>query len=376
MFGKRITLFKLLGFEVRIDMSWLIIAVMLTWSLAQGLFPYLYKGFARNVYWWMGISGAIGLFASVIFHEFFHSIVARRNGLLMKGITLFIFGGVAEMADEPPTPKAEFQMAIAGPLSSIALALGFYGIMLVGEASGWPLPVNGVLGYLASINGILAAFNLVPAFPLDGGRVLRSVLWRWKNNLSWATRVSSQIGSGFGFLLIFLGVINIVAGNLIGGIWWFLIGLFLKNASQMSYQQLITRRALEGEPVERFMREDSVSVKPEMSIEQLVEDYIYKYQYKMYPVRSNGKLLGCVTMDRIKEIPKEEWGSHAVSELAKTCSSDNTISPKSDAVQALAQMRRSGNSRLMVVEGEELLGIVTLKDLLEFLSKKVDLEGI
>lgn len=374
MFGRRITLFKLFGFEVRIDMSWLIIAVVLTWSLAQGLFPSLYKDLARNVYWWMGISGAAGLFASVVFHELFHSIVARRHGLPMTGITLFIFGGVAEMSDEPPTAKVEFLMAIAGPLSSIGLSLGFYGLMLVGRESEWPLPVNGVLAYLASINGLLAAFNLVPAFPLDGGRVLRSALWRWKHNLNWATRISSQIGSGFGLLLIFLGVINIVAGNPLGGIWWFLIGLFLRNASQMSYQQLVTRRALEGEPVERFMRQDSISVKPGMSVEELVEDYILKYHYKMYPVRSNGRLLGCVTLDRIKEIPKEEWGSHAVSELARTCSPDNTIGPKADAVQALALMRRTGNSRLMVVEGEELLGVITLKDLLDFLSRKVDLE--
>jgi Zn-dependent protease/CBS domain-containing protein len=375
MFGRRIKLFTLLGFEVGIDVSWIIIAILIVWSLADGLFPYLFKHLSAQTYWLMGVAGALGLFASIVFHEFCHSLVARRFGMRMKGITLFIFGGVAEMADEPPSAKAEFMMAIAGPLSSIFIGLVFYWAYLAGKISGWPVAVNGVLVYLAAINGILAAFNLLPAFPLDGGRVLRSILWGWKGNLRWATRISAQIGSAFGILLIFLGVLQFLRGNFIGGLWWFLIGMFLQSAAKMSYQQLLTRKALEGEPVRRFMNPNPVTVEAATTLAALVEDYVYRYHYKFFPVTSDAQLVGCITTKELKEVPREEWGKVTVGELAAACTPENTVRPDSDAVKALALMSQTGLSRLMVVEGDRLLGIVTLKDMMKFLSLKLELEG-
>ena len=375
MLGNRIKLFKLLGFEVRVDWSWIIIAILITWSLSKGLFPYYYKGLSTQTYWWMGIIGAAGLFVSIIVHEFSHSLVARRYGLPMKGITLFIFGGVAEMTEEPPSARAEFMMALAGPLSSILIALIFYGIHAAGKQAGLAEPITGVMGYLGWINAILAGFNLLPAFPLDGGRVLRSILWGMKKNLRWATYVSSKIGSGFGILLIVLGVIQVFRGNFVGGMWWFLIGMFLQGAARASYQQLLTRRALEGEPVSRFMKTDAVTVPPSISIEHLVEDYIYKYHFKMFPVvEDHDRLLGCVTTKQIKEIPREEWSRRSVGDVASQCSDENTIEPQADAMKAVAIMNRTGNSRLMVVEGGRLIGIIALKDLLELLSLKVELK--
>ena len=375
MFGKRIKLFKLLGFEVRIDWSWIIIAILIAWSLSKGLFPSYYKNLSTQTYWWMGIIGALGLFLSIIAHEFSHSLVARKYGLPMKGITLFIFGGVAEMDEEPASAKVEFLMAIVGPLSSIIIALIFYGIHAIGKQSGLAEPINGVVGYLAMINAILAGFNLLPAFPLDGGRVLRSILWAAKKNLRWATHISSRIGSGFGILLIVLGVIHVFRGDFIGGMWWFLIGMFLQSAAKMSYQQLLTRKALEGEPIRRFMKTDPVTVSPSVSLEQLVEDYVYKYHFKMFPVvEDSDRLLGCVTTKQVKEIPRQDWGRKTVGEVASQCSSENTIEPQADAMQAISIMNRTGNSRLMVVEGGHLVGIIALKDLLELLSLKVELE--
>jgi len=375
MFGKRIKLFKLLGFEVRIDWSWIIIALLITWSLSKGLFPAYYKNLSTQTYWWMGIIGALGLFLSIIAHEFSHSLVARKYGIPMKGITLFIFGGVAEMDEEPPSPKVEFMMAIAGPLSSIVIALVFYGVYSMGKQGGLSVPVNGVIGYLAMINALLAGFNLLPAFPLDGGRVLRSILWGVKKNLRWATYISSRIGSGFGILLIILGVIQIFRGNFVGGMWWFLIGMFLQGAAKASYQQLITRKALEGEPIRRFMKTDPVTVSPTVSLEHLVEDYIYKYHFKMFPVvEDSDRLLGCVTTKQVKEIPREDWNRKTVGEVASQCSPENTIEPQADAMKAISIMNRTGNSRLMVVEGGHLVGIIALKDLLELLSLKVELE--
>jgi Zn-dependent protease len=373
MFGKRIKLFNLLGFEVRIDLSWIVIAILITWSLAAGLFPYLYHGLPPETYWLMGVAGALGLFGSIIFHEFCHSIVARGFGMPMKGITLFIFGGVAEMGDEPPTAKAEFWMAVVGPLSSLFIGGIFYLIYLYGREGGWPVPVNGVTRYLAWINALLAGFNLVPAFPLDGGRILRSILWGLRQNMRWATRVSSTIGSGFGIFLIIMGVLEVLRGNFIGGMWWFLIGMFLKTAAQQSYQQLVMRKALEGEQVRRFMNPNPVTVAAGTTLKELVDDYIYKYHYKMFPVMDNGKLVGCITTREVKEIPREDWPQHRVAEVASGCS-ENIIAPDTDATKALALMNQTGASRLLVVEQGRLVGIVTLKDLLGFLSLKVELE--
>jgi Zn-dependent protease/predicted transcriptional regulator len=374
MFGKRIKLFNLLGFEVRIDLSWIIIAGLITWSLAAGLFPYLYPGQSPKTYWFMGGVGALGLFASIVCHEYCHSLVARSFGMPMKGITLFIFGGVAEMGDEPPTARAEFWMAVVGPVSSLCLAGVFYLIYLGGASAGWPLAVLGVTRYLAWINALLAAFNLIPAFPLDGGRILRSILWGAKANLRWATRISSGIGSGFGIFLIIMGVLEVLRGNFIGGMWWFLIGLFLKGAAQASYQQLVVRKALEGEHVRRFMNEHPVTVPASLTVQDLVEDYIYKHHYKMFPVMEGDNLVGCITTREVKEVPREEWSRDTVGRLAAKCSPENTIAPDADATKALARMNQTGVSRLLVVENGRLVGLVTLKDLLAFLSLKVELE--
>jgi Zn-dependent protease/CBS domain-containing protein len=374
MFGSRMKLFTLLGFEVKIDASWLVIAVLVTWSLAASLFPYLYAGLSRETYWSMGVVGALGLFISIVAHEFCHSLVARKFGMPMKGITLFIFGGVAEMGDEPPTARAEFWMAVVGPLSSMAIGAVFYLIYRGGQSVGWSTPVNGVMYYIAYINGILAAFNLLPAFPLDGGRILRSILWGAKDNLRWATRISSGIGAAFGLGLIFLGVLQFIGGNVIGGVWMFLIGMFLRNAAQMSYQQLLVRKALEGEPVRRFMNADPVTVPDSITVAKLVEDYIYKYHYKMFPVMAGEKLFGCITTRQVKEIPREAWDRETIREAASPCSAENTIPPGTDAIKALAMMNQTGVTRLMVVENGRLVGLVTLKDLLDFFSLKVELE--
>jgi Zn-dependent protease/CBS domain-containing protein len=375
MFGRRIRLFNLLGFEVRIDLSWLVIAVLVTWSLAKGLFPSYYPDLTTEVYWGMGVAGALGLFASIIFHEFCHSLVARKFGMQMKGITLFIFGGVAEMGDEPPTARAEFYMAAAGPVSSLLLSAVFYWLYRSDLGGDGNPAVSGVVGYLAAINALLAVFNLLPAFPLDGGRILRSILWGVKQDLSWATRISAGIGSAFAILLIFLGILSMLRGNLIGGIWWFLIGLFLRGAAQMSYQQLMVRRALEGEHISRFMTRNPVTVPPTITVAELVENYLLHHHYKMFPVVDDGRIIGCVTTRDVKAIPKEKWGAKSVGEIAEGCPPEIFITPETDAVKALAIMNQTGLSRLLVAEDQKLVGILTLKDLLAFLSLKVELEG-
>jgi Zn-dependent protease/predicted transcriptional regulator len=373
MFGRQIKLFRLFGFTVRMDLSWLMIAFLLVWSLADGLFPMYYGGLAKSTYWWMGVAGALGLFASIVFHELWHSLVARRYGLPIGGITLFIFGGVSEITEEPHSPAVEFFMAIAGPASSFALS-AIFTVAALSTRTYAPVPFNAVLFYLASINGLLGIFNLLPAFPLDGGRVLRSILWHASGRLRWATRLASKIGEGFGVGMILVGIITFVYGSFISGIWWFLIGMFLRNASHMSYRQLVIRQALQGEHVRRFMKPDPVTVTPSVTLSQLMDDYIYRYHYEMFPVVDGGKLLGVVNVNQLKEIPREEWSRRTVKDLARTCTEGNTIEPDADATKALEKMNKEGNSRLMVIDHGRLVGILALRDLLKFLAIKMDFE--
>ncbi len=374
MFGKRIKLFKLLNLQVNIDLSWVILALLIAWSLSTGYFPFRFGGLSSGMYWLMGTVGAIGLFLSIIVHEFAHSLVARGQGMPMQGITLFIFGGVAEMGKEPPGPRAEFLMASVGPLTSFVLALFFYGILLVSAGSGLPLPIIGVLTYLSFINVVLAVFNLIPAFPLDGGRVLRSALWGIKADLGWATRVSSGIGVFFGLLLMGYGFLSMFDGNLIGGMWMILIGMFLQSAARMSYQQLRVRRMLEGEPVRSFMQPDPITVSASASVERLVRDYIYRHHLKMIPVSDSGKLEGCVFAQQVKEIPREQWPVRTVGELVKPCGEGSTIGPQIDAAELISRSGRTGSTRFIVVEGDRVVGAVSLRDIMNAVSMKMDLE--
>ncbi|MGB8959924.1 MAG: site-2 protease family protein [Candidatus Aminicenantales bacterium] len=374
MFGKPLTLFRIFGFEVKVDWSWLILGALIVWSLATGLFPVWYKGLEKADYWAMGVAGAVGLFLSIVFHELWHSLIARRFGLNMRGITLFLFGGVSEMADEPPSPKAEFFLAVAGPVSSVVLAAVFLAVSYLLIGPGPTTPVTGVLKYLGYLNLVLAGFNLIPAFPLDGGRVLRAILWGAWNDLRRATRVASSVGAGLGAGLMFLGVVQFFMGSSVGGIWTFIIGMFVRSAARSSYRQLLFRGALEGVPVRKFMVADAVTVKPETTVEKLVDDYIYKYHFKMYPVVEGENLVGCVTLDQVKNLARADWASHNVGELARECSPENTIRPDEDVLKALALMQRTGRSRLLVAEGGKLAGVISLKDIMGYIALKLDLE--
>jgi len=375
VFGKRVTLFRLLGFEIKADASWLFLAVLVAWSLAEGVFPQHYKDLPVLTYWTMAAMGVAGLFASIVLHELGHSLVARKCGISIKQITLFLFGGVAEMEEEPPSAGSELAMAVAGPLTSLLLAVGLLAARLLLGRLGVPAPLLGVASYLAILNAALAIFNMLPAFPLDGGRVLRAGLWSWRGDLRWATRIASSIGSGFGMLFIVLAVMAFLRGSFFTGLWWFMIGLFMRAASQTSYRQVLVRRVLQGEPIRRFMAPNPVSVPRLASVMNLVRDYVYRYHFKMYPVVDGDRLVGCVTTREVKEVPQEEWEQYTVGEIMGACTPENSIHPDEDAMKALGAMSRTRTSRMLVVEDGRLVGIITLKDLLGFLSLKMDLEG-
>jgi Zn-dependent protease len=386
MLGKQVRLFRLMGFDVRVHASWLIIAALVTWSFATQVFG-MKQCFNPAVCWTLGVLGTVGLFMSVVLHEMCHSLVARKYGLPMKGITLFIFGGVAELDEEPPSPKVEFLMAIAGPVSSVVLGGVFYGAAwLVGAIRATP-EVEGLLGLLGMINLVLAAFNMIPGFPLDGGRVLRSALWAWKGrrpkppgalgdpSLRWATRIASEAGSAFGFVLIAWGILDVLMGAPVQGLWMFLIGLFIRFAAKQGYQQVLVRGLLVGEPIRRLMNPNVVTVEAALPLKSFVEDFVYKYHYKVFPVLRDSGVTGVATTRRLRDVPQEQWGATTVANIMEPCSPSNTLSPDADAMAALAVMNRTDTETLVVVEAGRLVGVLTMKDLMKFMTLKLELES-
>jgi len=382
VFGTRWRLFRLRGIPISIDASWLIILALLTLSLASGFPSLLHKYFpgathelAPVEYWVMGLITALAFFGCILLHELGHAVVAQARGMPIRGITLFLFGGVAELGDEPPSAATEFLMAVAGPIVSVILASCFWILAVAGYNANWPHPVVIVLGYLAAINAMVLAFNLIPAFPLDGGRVLRSILWSVTGNLRRATRWASLAGQVFAWLLIASGLMQFFAGNWLGGIWMGMIGLFLNNAAQSSYQQVLVRQALAGEPVRRFMNADPIVVPESLDLRHWVEDYVYRYHRKTFPVVSGGNLEGCVETRALAHIPTGEWDRHTVAEVMRRDLTALTISPDADALDALSKMQRNGVTCLLVTAGDRLVGVISLSDLLRFLDLKLDLEG-
>jgi Zn-dependent protease len=371
----RIRLFTLFGFEVKLDLSWLLLALLISWSLGAGVFPAEYPDLPRQVYAWMGIACAVGVFFSIVFHEFSHSLVARLFGMPIKGITLFIFGGVAEMEREPPSPKSEFLMAIAGPMASFLLAFVFSQMENLAIARDWPVPVIGVSSTLAYINVVVAVFNLVPAFPLDGGRMFRAALWHWKKDMRTATYISSRLGKGFGLALMLLGIFAVIQGNLIGGMWWFLIGMFLRGAAAASYQQLLLQEVLKNQPVRNFMNGDPVTVPPSITVQELIDDFVYRHHFKLFPVVEDSRLLGSVSINNIKQLPKDEWGAKTVRDLMDPVSSSNAVAADTETTSLLSTLvRPNAPSRFMVVEDGRLVGMISIKDLLELIALKLEIE--
>lgn len=314
----------------------------------------------------MGLVGMLGLFICILLHELGHALVAKIYKVPTAQITLFIFGGIAEIKKEPPTPRAEFFIAIAGPIVSLFLSGLFY--LLIGG----PPFIHGVLSYLAAVNAVIAVFNMIPAFPLDGGRVLRALLWGWKNNYAWATTIATRLGWGFGLALIILGLVSFIFGNFLAGLWLVIIGLFLQGAATSSQTQLTVGRALKNEKVQSFMKRDPESVSPDLTIAQFVEHHVYQSHHHLYPVTDNHRLLGYITLHEVKTLSPSQWPHKTVQELMLPLL--QTITPQTNALEALNFMRESNQPTLLVVDGQKLVGLLTAQDLFKQIALKIDLE--
>lgn len=373
MFTTRIPLFSLFGIRVGLDLSWFLLAFLLVWSLSAGYFPWAAPGLDGSTYFWMGVVGAAGLFGSIIFHEFAHALVARRYDLPISSITLFIFGGVAEMEDEPRTAAAEFWMAIAGPIASLLLGGALYLALMAGVLPP-DTPAGAVVGYLALINLVLAVFNMLPAFPLDGGRILRSALWWFNDDFKKSTRIAAAAGAVLAVMLIVLGVLNIIAGAFVQGIWQMLIGFFIYTAAGASRAHAELRSSLHGVTVSRIMRQDVVAVPASTSVQSLVDDYFYRYFFKLFPVVEGTRLVGAVGLKDIAKVNREEWRSTLTSQVMQPIGDDNTVRPDARVYDVLRAMQRQGKSRQIVADGASVKGIITMRDIMSYLAIRGELE--
>lgn len=364
---------KIFGFEVNIDWSWLLIFFLVVYSLAAGYFPTVYPGLGSTANWLMGIIAALLLFASVLVHEFSHSLVARSYGTEIKGITLFLFGGVSQAAEEPKKASEEFWMTIAGPVTSFALAAFFYVLGDIGLAYKWPAPVVAVCGYLAFINFLLGVFNLVPGFPLDGGRVLRSIIWGSTGDLNKATRYASMSGQIVGYLLMGFGFANMLMGGLVGGLWLVFIGWFLTGAARSSYEQLQMRQALSGVPVEQVMTTDVPVIPSETSVRSFVDSQLLRNEYSCYPVTDGEDVIGVVGAEEVRAVPSNHWDTVTVGEIAHRVDGAYKIAKSDDAWNALIKLASENVCRLMVVDGDRLQGTVGRDSLFRLVQMKMRL---
>jgi Zn-dependent protease/predicted transcriptional regulator len=359
------TLFRLWGIPVRVHASWLVIFGLIAWSLAVGYFPRQLPDLPLVTHWANGLLAALLLFVSVFLHELSHSVVAIRCGIPVASITLHIFGGVSEMTREPDRPGVEWTVAVVGPLTSFAIAAVLAGVSALAAL---PPVAAAVVHYLVFVNVLLGAFNLLPGFPLDGGRLLRALLWKVQGDLRRATRTASAVGTGFAFFLIGLGVLQAAAGQFLGGLWLILIGLFLRQAAEGSYQQLLLRRALGPLRVREGMTREVIHVQPDLSLTRVVDEFVWSHHVSSFPVVERDRVLGILSVDQIKTIPHDRWPETRVRDVMRPMTESLRAAPDESLWQALQKLTQNGLGRLAVVEGERLVGYLSVKDLTHILA--------
>ncbi|HEX2752614.1 MAG TPA: site-2 protease family protein [Alphaproteobacteria bacterium] len=370
MFFKRVTIFHFFGFPIRADLSWLFLSALIFWTLATNTYPRQIPGLGIETYQLMAVATLFGLIASIIAHEVAHAIIAEYYNMPIESITLFIFGGVAEMRGEPSHPKGEFLMALAGPMMSALFGLFFMAINQLYEMYiGTQDPVSWVLTYLGMINFLIAGFNMIPAFPLDGGRALRAAIWQYKKNLVLATRIASDLGAMFAYAMLVYACWQIIKhDDVISGMWTGILGLFLHAAGSYAVRQTESRSLLGRETVARFLHNQLVTVSPDLTINTLVDQYVYKHYQKVFPVVENGKLRGIITLQTLLSLDRHKWQWLHVASVMERPEPDNTVPQDFNAADALDKMQRTGREMLLVADGEHFMGAVSYRDLVAFLS--------
>jgi Zn-dependent protease/predicted transcriptional regulator len=367
MFGTSWRAGRIAGIEVRIDSSWAVIALLITYSMYMRLsilYPELSGGGAVA----LAIVSAVLFFGSVLVHELAHALVAQARGIRVLDITLFLFGGATRARVESRGPGDEFLIALVGPLTSGLLA-GLFGIVAGLGSDLLSRPLAGTFGYLAWTNLLLAAFNLVPGFPLDGGRLLRAAIWKTTGSLGRATQIASMAGQAVGWLLVAAGVASLLAGDLAGGIWFAFIGWFLVQAARSSYQELQLQQLLRGVEAEDVMAADLVRIPPELSLQEAVDDYFMRYDHGAFPVEEQGRTIGLLTLRGIRRVPREQWPTHRVRDHMVPLSDQVVVAPDARMDGVLGKLQDSQANRVLVAQDGEVVGIITPTDLTRWLRR-------
>ncbi len=375
MWGRPVTIASLAGFDIKVDASWLIIAGLIVWSLASGYFPQALPDAASDMHLVLAVAAMLGLFASLILHELAHALMARRLGVPTAGITLFLFGGVAELQGEPGTPSAELRIAIVGPLASMVLAGLFWACGHVAATMFNAPPAVALFGYLAFINLALAVFNLVPAFPLDGGRVFRAILWARAGNLLKATRQAVTISSIFAWLLFALGVMSLFSGQVTGGLWPILLGLFLLAVARGTLTRMENEGALDGLKVADLMTAHPIAAAPDLTLEALASGVFLANAISFAPVMEEDVLLGSIDTRVIRRIDRENWATTTVEDVFENLSDAMIVKPSNKGAALMATMDRTGRRKFLVVEDKRLVGVITLSDLARYLAVSKELSS-
>jgi Zn-dependent protease len=369
MFGlPSLRLGKLFGIPLEIDASWFFIFFLVASTLTTSYFPAALPERAPATYVALGFMTALVFFGSLVFHELAHSLVARAGGLRISKVTLFLFGGVSQMEEEPRSPGHEFVVAIAGPLTSVMLAAAFWGLHLWLRALGVIDVVWVPLEYLALINISLAFFNLLPGFPLDGGRVLRALIWALSKDLLKATKWASRAGQALGALFIAVAVLGVLRGTF-DFVWFAVMGWFLSTLAAGAYQQQLVRAALADVPLKRIMSSPAVLAPADITLEEMAHSYFLGGRHTRYPVVKDGRVIGLIDIDRANKVPRAEWSVVTVADVASRDLREVVASPDTSVDVVLPRLESEGPGAVLVVEDGRLAGIVTRSDVIKLVRE-------
>ena len=366
---------SIFGFEIRIDFSWFIIFFLILWSFSTRVFPVQIPGQPAELYFVMGTIAALLFFASLLAHELAHSFVARSKGIPVEGITLFIFGGMARMRLEAEDPRDEFQIAVVGPLSSLAIAGLFAMVWWLGRLAGWSPAIAVAAGYLAFLNALLAVFNLMPGFPLDGGRLFRALVWQATGDVTKATRWATAGGRWFGYLLMAFGALQLFAGAVLGGMWLIFIGWFLQNAAGMSLRQFVVRNLLEGVGAREIMTANPDAVPADLPLQELVDTHFLRKRHQAFPVVEGGRPVGLVTLQHVKRLARQEWPAKRVSDVMKRAEGI-VVSPWESVSRVIEIMQEAGERRVLVARDGRLIGLISASDVAAWLQHEEEVEAL
>ena len=357
--GSSLVLGRIFGIRIGIHWSWVFVFTLFVWTLASGVFPSTNPDLSDDAHLAMAVVAAVLFFASVLLHELGHALQARRERIEIEGITLWLFGGVATLKGAFKSAGAEFRIAIAGPLVSLVLGVLFVGITLLAPTQA----IEGVAAWLGYVNLALLVFNLVPAVPLDGGRILHAALWHLRSDFGGASRTATAIGRGFGYLLVAGGVAFFIAGNAFSGVWLAFLGWFLLTAAGAEGQYAAARQALAGLSVRDLMAPEPVAVSPDLTLGEFMDEVVWRQRYTTYPVTENGSAVGLVPFRRVAEIPRSEWDSRLVRECMVHRAEVPVFDEAEDALEAFGRLTRTSLGRGLVLDGDRLVGLLSVTDL-------------